>query len=65
MPHPTPYSRQFDAIRAAFPRLFEWPGTESRPRAYVGGEPTTDNSNGKCDVAASTPSDTKSAATGA
>jgi hypothetical protein len=64
MPHPTPYSRQFDAIRAVFARLFEWPGTGSRPRTCAGNEPPTDNRSGGDDDAANTPSDTTSAATG-
>ncbi|MDB5656758.1 MAG: hypothetical protein JWQ94_4371 [Tardiphaga sp.] len=36
MPHPTPYSRQFDAIRSAFPGLFERPGSEAPPVARGG-----------------------------
>lgn len=49
MPHPTPYSRQFDAIRATFPRLFESPGKELRPhdKAVAGEVPTDDKSNGR------------------
>ena len=47
MPHPTPYSRQFDAIRATFPRLFESPGTELRPPDRAGEAPTDDQSNGR------------------
>lgn len=29
MPHPTPYSREFDAIRRAFPGVFDRPGGEA------------------------------------
>ncbi len=38
MPHPTPYSRQFDAIRTAFPGLFEPPASEAPPTPRVEGD---------------------------
>ena len=44
MPHPTPYSRQFNAIRSAFPRLFERPGDEAQPLAHADGSDTTTES---------------------
>jgi hypothetical protein len=52
MPHPTPYSRQFDSIRAAYPRLFEGPGSESRSHPSAGSGEATTNENGHgCDQA--------------
>lgn len=42
MPHPTPYSRQFDAIRQAFPGVFDRTGGELRQVETAGTtEPTT------------------------
>jgi hypothetical protein len=49
MPHPTPYSRQFDAIRSAYPALFERPGSESRPLVHGGGIKATTDSRDGCE----------------
>jgi hypothetical protein len=46
MPHPTPYSRQFDGIRQAFPGVFDHPGEELRQVETTGTtEPTTNVRN--------------------
>jgi hypothetical protein len=43
MPHPTPYSRQFDAIRSTYPRLFERPGDSVCPGHTDSSKATTDD----------------------
>ena len=40
MPNPTPYSRQFDAIRSTYPALFEHPRDEARALTIAGGAET-------------------------
>jgi hypothetical protein len=46
MPHPTPYSRQFDAIRQAFPGVFDRAGEELRQVEATGTtEPKTNVGN--------------------
>jgi hypothetical protein len=36
MPHPTPYSREFHAIRRAFPGIFDRASTEPSPAPASG-----------------------------
>ena len=50
MPHPTPYSRQFDAIRSAYPRLFDRAGRDDAPTlTRVGSSDTTNDSRHACE----------------
>jgi len=49
MPHPTPYSRQFDAIRSTYPGLFERSGNEARPGVQTGSSDQTTDSRSGCE----------------
>ena len=49
VPHPTPYSPQFDAIRSAYPRLFERPGNEVPTRTHVASSDTTSETRHGCE----------------
>ena len=48
MPHPTPYSRQFDAIRSTYPRLFERPGDKVRPLDHTDSNNATTDDHREC-----------------
>ena len=50
MPHPTPYSRQFDVIRSTYPALFENPRDESRPHTRTASDASTDRRSDCADL---------------